>query len=89
MGRDFCITCPNNGKEDIQLAAAYLDRKIQEVKTEDKIVDSDRIALIAALDIAHELLLLRNETGFDIAEFKRTIKSLDRQVDEAINSREE
>lgn len=89
MGRGFCITCPDDEKEDIQLAAAYLDQKVQEVKTESKIVDSDRIALIAALGIAHELLMLRNETGFDIAEFKRTIKVIDRQLDEAINSREE
>lgn len=89
MGRDFCITCPKDEEEDIQLAAAYLDQKVREVKTEGKIVDSDRIALIAALGIAHELLMLRNETGFDIDEFKRTIKSIDKQVDEAINSREE
>lgn len=89
MGRDFCITCPDDEEEDIQLAAAYLDQKARGVRTEGKIVDSDRIALIAALGIAHELLMLRNETGFDIDEFKRTIKLIDKQVDEAINSREE
>ncbi|UJP01433.1 MAG: cell division protein ZapA, partial [Nitrosomonas sp.] len=73
MGRDFCIACPDEEREEILLAAAYLDKKIQEIKAEGKIVDSDRIALIAALQIAHELLMLRNGTGFDIDEFRRRI----------------
>ncbi|MBS0588605.1 cell division protein ZapA [Nitrosomonas sp.] len=84
MGRDFCITCPDDEREEILLAAAYLDNKIQEIRAEGKIVDSDRIALIAALRIAHELLVLRDGTDFDINEFRRRIASLSRKVDEAL-----
>ncbi len=84
MGREFCVTCPAEEQEEIQLAAAYLDRKIQEVKAEGKIVDSDRIAIIAALSITHELLMMRNGTGFDIDEFKRRIAALKKKVDDVI-----
>ena len=84
MGRDFCIACPDDEREEILLAAAYLDNKIQEIRAEGKIVDSDRIALIAALRIAHELLVLRDGTDFDINEFRRRIASLSRKVDEAL-----
>ncbi len=88
MGREFYITCPDEEQEELQLAAAYLDRKIQEIKAEGKIVDSDRIAIIAALQITHELLMLRNGTGFDMDEFKRRITSLKKKVDEAISNKE-
>jgi len=88
MGRDFCVTCPNEEEEEIQLAAAYLDKKIQEVKAEGKFVDSDRIAIIAALGITHELLMMRHGTGFDIDEFKRRIVSLKKKVDDAITKKE-
>lgn len=88
MGRDFCIACPDEEREEILLAAAYLDKKIQEIKAEGKIVDSDRIALIAALQIAHELLTLRNGTGFDIDEFRRRIVSLRKKVDEVLTDKE-
>jgi cell division protein ZapA len=84
MGREFRITCPDEEQEDLQLAAAYLDKKIQEIKGEGKIVDSDRITIIAALSITHELLMLRNGTGFDMDEFKRRIVSLKRKVDEVM-----
>jgi cell division protein ZapA len=84
MGRDFCIACPDDEREEILLAAAYLDNKIQEIRAEGKIVDSDRIALIAALRIANELLVLRDGTDFDINEFRRRIASLSRKVDEVL-----
>ena len=84
MGREFCVTCPDEEREEIQLAAAYLDRKIQEIKAEGKVIDSDRIAIIAALSITHELLMLRNGTGFDMDEFRRRINSLKKKVDEVM-----
>lgn len=88
MGRDFHVTCPDEEREDIQLAAAYLDRKIQEIKAEGKVVDSDRVAIAAALSITHELLMLRNGTGFDMDEFKRRIVSLKKKVDEVMIKKE-
>ena len=84
MRREFCVTCPAEELEEIQLAATYLDRKIQEIKAEGKIVDSDRIVIIAALSITHELLMMRNGTGFDIDEFKRRITALKKKVDDVI-----
>lgn len=88
MGREFCITCPDEEQEEIQLAAAYLNNKIQEVKAEGKVIDSDRIAIIAALSITHELLMLRNGTVFDMDEFKRRIVSLKKKVDEVMMRKE-
>jgi cell division protein ZapA len=88
MGRDFSIACPASEEEEIQLAAAYLDKKIQEIKAEGKIVDTERIAIIAALNVTHELLMLRNGTGFDIDEFKRRIISLKKKVDEVMTKKE-
>lgn len=84
MGREFCVTCPDEEREEIQLAAAYLDRKIQEIRAEGKVIDSDRIAIIAALSITHELLMLRNGTGFDMDEFRRRINSLKKRIDEVM-----
>ena len=84
MGREFCVTCPDEEREEIQLAAAYLDRKIQEIKAEGKVIDSDRIAIIAALSITHELLMLRNGTGFDMDGFRRRINSLKKKIDEVM-----
>ncbi|SEF75428.1 cell division protein ZapA [Nitrosomonas ureae] len=84
IGHEFSIACTDKECEELQLAAAYLDNKIQDIKTEGKIIDFDHIAIIAALKITHELLILRNITSFDIDEFKRRIITLKEKVDEAI-----
>lgn len=84
MGREFCITCPDEEQEEIQLAAAYLDRKTQEIKAEGKVIGSDRVAIIAALGIAHELLTLRDGIGYDMDGFRRRIASLRKKVDETM-----
>lgn len=84
MGREFCITCPDEEQEEIQLAAAYLDRKTQEIKAEGRVIGSDRVAIIAALGIAHELLTLRDGIGYDMDGFRRRIVSLRKKVDETM-----
>lgn len=84
MGRDFSIACPENEREEIQLAVAYLTEKIQEIKAEGKLVDSDRIVIVAALKITHELLALRAGNNFDRDQFKRRITALKKKIDEAI-----
>ncbi|WP_295623617.1 cell division protein ZapA [uncultured Nitrosomonas sp.] len=87
--REFSIACTDKECEELQLAAAYLDNKAQDIKAEGKIIDADRIAIIAALKITHELLMLRNVTGFDIDEFRRRIITLKNKVDEAITMKDE
>lgn len=88
MGRDFCIACPEDEQEEIQLAAAYLNDKIQEVKSDGRVVDSERVTIVAALKISHELLMIRNGSSFDIDEFKRRIATLKKKIDGVIASKD-
>ena len=69
-------------------SVAYLDQKMREIKEGGKIAGTDRIAVMAALNIAHELLSSKTGAGFDIAEYKRKMQSINSMVDEAIASQE-
>ena len=81
MGRKFHISCPDEEREELLLAVAYLDKKMQQIKDEGKVIGSERIAIIAALSITHELLMLRNGEGFDMNEFKRRIGLMQEKLD--------
>lgn len=61
LNKELAIICPNNEKADLFAAAAYLDKKMQEVRKLSKTMDLDRIAITAALNIVHELLNLRQQ----------------------------
>ena len=59
MGREFRVAAP--GGEERQLAASveYLNKKMREIRDTGKVVGNERIAIMTALNIAHEFLLLQ------------------------------
>jgi cell division protein ZapA len=85
MGRDLKVACPVG--EEAQLAAAVdlLNQKMQEIKDAGKVVSFDRIAMIAALNIAHELLKSKSgKNSLDSGDAKRRINSMGKMIDQTI-----
>ncbi|MEO1766317.1 cell division protein ZapA [Thiobacter aerophilum] len=83
MGREFRIACPPEEQDKLMQAVAYLDRKMREIRDAGKVIGVERIAIMAALNIAHELLNTRMG-GFDVGDIKRRIHCLEKQIDEAM-----
>jgi cell division protein ZapA len=81
LGRDFRITCPDDEREELLKAVAYLDKKMREIRDSGKVIGSERIAIMAALNIAHELLIARRSDGFDTEEFRRRIDRMQAALD--------
>ena len=84
MGREFCISCPDKESDELLLAVDYLDKKMREIKDGGKVVGSESIAIIAALSITHELLMLQTGNGFDINEFRRRIGLMQEKIDDVL-----
>lgn len=83
MGREFKVSCSEDEREGLMTAVNYLDKKMREIRDTGKVIGVERIAIMAALNLSHELLTARNG-GFDIGEFKRRIISLQEQIDEVV-----
>jgi cell division protein ZapA len=84
LGRNYKIACEEGEREALMQAVAYLDGKMGEIKKAGKVSGTDRIAVMAALNIAHELLSLKVGNGFDIGQAKRRISLLEAKLDAAI-----
>lgn len=87
MGREFRVACPDDEQQELLSAVSYLDRKMREIRDSGKVIGVERIAIMAALNIAHELLTTRTG-GFDIGDFKRRIGSMQDQLDQAMLDQE-
>jgi cell division protein ZapA len=61
LGKSFQVKCPPDEVVSLQKAAEYLEGKMQEIKATTHLLSIDRIAVIAALNIAHQLLNLEHE----------------------------
>ena len=84
MGREFRVACPDNEQKGLLEAVDYLNKKMNEIRDNGKVIGLERIAIMAALNIAHELLSTKIGDGFDIAEVKRRINHMETALDQAM-----
>ncbi|EGZ44326.1 cell division protein ZapA [Neisseria wadsworthii] len=76
MSRQFKIGAPAEEKETLIQAIDLLNQKIKTVKESGKIVESDKILIMAALNVVHDLLKMSMQNGLAIGEFERKINDM-------------
>ena len=59
LEKEYQITCPIEERSDLLDSAEFLNARMREIRDSGKVVGLDRIAVIAALNMANELLRLR------------------------------
>lgn len=82
MGRDFTVSCTDEERPGLINAVNFLDKKMRDIRDSGKIVGIERIAMMAALNLAHELLNSKSGT-VDVGDFKRRITNMQDQIDKA------
>jgi cell division protein ZapA len=88
LGRSYRVACEEGERESLQQAIAYLDAKMNEIHKAGKVMGAERIAVMAALNVAHELLSVRLGAGFDVGKAKRRISAIASKIDAAIAKQE-
>ena len=84
LDRELRIACPEEERGELLDAVAYLDKKMREIHETGKIASVERIALMAALNITHELLGMKVGRGVDLADFTRRMNTMQAAIDEAL-----
>jgi len=83
MGREFTVSCTDEERQGLLDAVNYLDKKMHDIRSAGKVVGVERIAIMAALNLSHELL--NTKTGdIDIGDYKRRISAMQNQIDEVM-----
>ncbi len=89
MGRTYKVSCSEDERSALLASVAYLDSKMTEIKGAGRVASAERIAVMAALNIANELLSSRNNSaGFDIDGLKRRMAAMEAALDQAIAPQE-
>jgi cell division protein ZapA len=85
MGRVFTVACTDDEREGLMDAVSYLNKKMNDIRDAGKVVGVERIAIMTALNLSHELLNAKSG-DIDIGDYKRRISLMQNQIDEAIAS---
>jgi cell division protein ZapA len=61
LEKEYFVSCPQDERAALLDSAEYLNKKMREIRDTGKVVGADRIAVMAALNMANELLRLRKQ----------------------------
>ncbi len=82
MGRDFTVSCTDEERPGLINAVNYLDKKMRDIRDSGKVIGVERIAIMTALNLSHELL--NSKSGnVDVGDIKRRISLMQDQIDQA------
>ncbi|MCB1828307.1 MAG: cell division protein ZapA [Coxiellaceae bacterium] len=84
LGRDFQVKCPADKIGELQESASYLNTKMEEVANTGTIMSMDRIAAIAALNIAHELQQSEKQKNNYIDTINQRIYAIQHKIEEGM-----
>ncbi len=84
LDREFLIGCTPQERPGLIAAAAYLDGRMREIRDASRAQGVDRIAVMAALNIAHELIQLKQGSEADAGMLAQHLQMLRAKLDGAL-----
>lgn len=80
MDKEFLVSCPEEEEVSLRSSAQYLDKQMREIRDSGKVVGLDRIAVMVALNITHDLL-----TNKDLnADINQTVSNRVKNIQEKV-----
>jgi cell division protein ZapA len=80
LDKEYLVACPQEEQEALLRAARHLDTKMREIRSSGKVFGTESIAVMAALNITHELL--ERDTMSDATS--SILRAMDNRLDEAL-----
>lgn len=81
IDREYTVGCEPGERDSLIAAAKLLDSKMREIRGNNRMAALDRVAVLAALNFAHELQQMRSENEGRDRELERTLGDLHRKLD--------
>jgi len=81
LDREYLVGCPEGEKAGLLAAAQLIDRQLRDVRSAHRNATQDRIFVLAALNLAHELIQLRESESRSREVLNRNLGELNQRLD--------
>ena len=85
LDKDYRIACPAAEQGDLVASARLLDARMREIRRTGRVIGTDRIAVLAALNITNELLQLQRALSGSEPLHARRLGRLQERIDEGLS----
>ena len=84
LDKEYLISCSEEEREPLHAAVTSLNVKMLDMKNSGRVIGSERIAVMTALNLAHELLAYKQENDDYTSSVDTTVQRLQSKIDEAL-----
>ncbi len=88
MGREFRVACAESEQANLKAAVTVLEGKLREIADQTR-ANGEKLAVMTALNLAMELVQMRNSSGLDLSGTRRRMKDMQARIDEALAQQEQ
>lgn len=86
LDKEYRISCLPEERESLLQAAAYLDGQMREIRQSGRVIGTERVAVMAALNITNDLLIIQQRKEDGTQSISHRIKNLQEKIEIALNS---
>lgn len=87
LGKEYRVGCQPEEREGLEMAVAFLESKLAELAAKTG-ASGEKLAIMTALNIAHEYQQFQRSDGFDMPAMKRRIESVGKRLDDVLAQQE-
>lgn len=81
LGKEYAIVCPAEEEHALLAAARYLDEQMRSIRNTGRVVGTERIAVMVALNIAHELIQLQAQGATHTSGLSQRLAAMHKKLD--------
>ncbi len=85
MDKEYRVACPEEEKDNLKASANLLNNKIREIKQQGSVIGTERIAIMAALNMSHEILLNEALTA-EHDDLNQRIDALSKRINDSMSN---
>ncbi|HEY2416821.1 MAG TPA: cell division protein ZapA [Steroidobacteraceae bacterium] len=84
LEKEYFVACAPEERTELLDSAEFLNGRMREIRDSGKIVGLDRIAVMAALNLAHEIITLRARDTDSEQELGHRLKAMRERVESSL-----
>ncbi len=89
LDREFRVNCPKSEQQHLADSASALDMRMREIRDTGRVIGVDRIAIMAALNLASELLSTEDTSTETMEKVNQSINRMQEKIQQSLNETQE
>mgnify|MGYP001822551256 FL=1 len=85
MDKEYLVACPEEEQDALLESARYLNERMTDIRESGKVVGIDRIAVMTALNMAHDIIASGAPNDSNIDSCGERIRQLNARIGEALD----